>query len=486
MGDLAEARSVEDREERIKQIDARLAELDAEFDNLPMTDEAREEWNSLNGERDQQAVAVRELKARKGRMRQLSEQPSATETARGVEAPAFVKSHGDDIYDLTRIRTASRSQEDHKTRLHDNAKRAIERAAFPEFAGRRETVQEHVERLLGKDDKTGTLAERFLATGNPLYDRAFGKAVMRGLHTLSGDEQRAMSVYGNAGVDGGLAVPFQLDPTVILTSDGTMSPMRRISRVVQIVSKTWQGITSDGITVSRSAEGAAAAGNEFAIEQPEVNPTRVIADVQFSVELDQDWAQFRDEVSKLLNEGKDNEEDTSFVTGTGVGNNPFGVVTTLDAGSLVNASSTAGGGLTLTDTDDLELELPPRFRRNATYLGNKAVYQKLRQLARAEAAFAGDRWVNMSATTPAQLNGYSAEEATAMTEDYSTATRRFLLLGDFSHFLIVDRLGMSVEINPHVVNASGRWTGQRSLVAVWRNSSKILADNAFRALVAIA
>lgn len=481
-----EARSVEDREERIKQIDARLAELDAEFDNTQMTDEAREEWNGLNAERDSQATAVRELKARKERMRQLAGQPGATEQAR-FEAPAFVASHSDDIYDLQRIRTASRSEEDHRSRLHDNARRAIERAVYPGPAGGKEKIAEHVEALLGRvDDSRGAFAQRILATGSPVYDRAFGKAVTRGMHTLNGDELRAMSVYGNSGADGGLAVPFQLDPTVILTSDGAISPLRRIARVEQIVSKTWQGITSSGITVSRSAEGAAATGNEFSVTQPEVTPTRVIADVQFSVELDQDWSMLRSEIARLLADAKQVEEDTSFVLGDGTGQNPNGVVATLAAGSLVNATSTAGGGLALTDVDALEEALPPRFRGRASYMGNKAVYQKLRALARAEAAFAGDRWVNMTADTPSQLDGYPAYEATEMSSDYSTAAKRFLLLGDFSQFLIVDRLGMTVEVNPHVTNGSGRWTGQRSIVAVWRNSSKILTDNAFRALVAVA
>lgn len=490
MPDNLEPRSIEDREERIKQIDARLAELDAEFADSQMTDEAREEWNVLNGERDQHGSTVAELKRRRERLRMLAGNPNATERAGAeperVGVPAYVPYHGDDIYDVQRIRTASRSEEDYRSRLHDNARRAIERGQFPVAAGSREKVQEHVEQLLARvDDRSGALAKRILATGSPIYDRAFGKAVTSGLHTLSGDEQRAMSVYGGAGADGGLAVPFQLDPTVILVSDGAMSPLRQIARVEQIVSKTWQGITSTGITVSRSAEGAAATGNEFTVDQPEVSPTRVIADVQFSVELDQDWAQLRNEIARLLGDAKAVEEDTSFVLGDGTGNNPHGVVKTLGASSEVSVS-TAAGGLTLDALDTLEAELPPRFRGRASYLGNKAVYQKLRALARAEAAFAGDRWVNMTAGMPAQLDGYPAYEATEMTSDSATAGSRYLLFGDFSHFLIVDRLGMNIELNPHVTNGSGRWTGQRSIVAVWRNSSLVLADNAFRVLVAAA
>lgn len=59
---------------------------------------------------------------------------------------------------------------------------------------------------------------------------------------------------------------------------------------------------------------------------------------------------------------------------------------------------------------------------------------------------------------------------------------RYLLFGDFSQFLIVDRVGMSVELVPHLFGSNQRPTGQRGIYAVWRNNSKILTDNAFRVL----
>lgn len=474
MGDT-EARSVEDREERIKQIDARLAELDAEYDNTPMTDAAREEWNQLNSERDGQATAVAELKRRKERMRQLAAQPGATESAR-FEAPSFVASHGDDIFDVQRLRTASRSEEDYRSRLHDNAKRAIEKASFPVAGG--DKVRAHVEQLLARvDDRSGTLAKRMLATGSPVYERAFGKILTGASAAMTGEEQRALAT--GVGADGGYAVPYQLDPTVILTSDGTMSPLRQIARVEQIVSNEWRGITSSGITVSRSAEGAAATGNEFSVAQPTVKPTRVIADVRYSVEIEQDWSQLRSEIARLLADAKTTEEDTSFVTGDGTGNNPFGVVATLATSSDVPTAGLSAFGLA--DVDALESALPPRFRARASFLANRAIYQLFRNLLRAQAASAGDRWVSHTQDMPASIDGFSAYEASEM-EDDDSAAARLMVLGDFSQFLIVDRLGMTVEVNPHVTDSNGRWTGQRALVAIWRNSSKVLVDNAFRAL----
>lgn len=468
-----EPRSIEDRQERIQEIDQRIGELDEEFANARMTDEARDEWNRLNSERDEHESTVAELKRRKERLRKISGQPGSTEQAQ-TEAPALVRKRGDEIYDLTRIRAESRSEEDHLAKLHDNAKRAIERAAFPGPAGQRDALQGHVSQLLERvDDRHGTFARRILATGNPVYDRAFGKVMLQGVHTLSSEEQRAMSV--GTDTEGGFAVPFQLDPTVILTSDGSLSPLRQIARVEQTTSKTWQGITSSGITVSRSGEGTESDDNSFTIAQPEVSPTRVIADVRFSVELDQDWSQLRSEIARLLADAKMREEDQAFVTGDGTGNNPSGVVATLAASSEVLDD----GSFDVDDLYALEQAVPVRFRSRARWLGNKTTYNDVRSLS--TGSDGGDLWVRLGSGQPNELLGYPAHEASAMA-DNTTDGNRYLLFGDFSEFLIVDRIGMNVEVNPHIVGANGRWTGERSVVALWRNSSLVLVDNAFRVL----
>jgi predicted phage gp36 major capsid-like protein len=42
---------------------------------------------------------------------------------------------------------------------------------------------------------------------------------------------------------------------------------------------------------------------------------------------------------------------------------------------------------------------------------------------------------------------------------------------------------MGIELIPHLFGATNRYpTGQRGVLALWFNSSKILADNAFRLL----
>jgi HK97 family phage major capsid protein len=474
-----EPRSIEDREERIKEIDARIAELDAEYTGTRMSDEAREEWNTLNAERDEHATTVKEMRARRERLKQVSGNPSATERAAEPAAgPAFIRSRGVDIYEVSRIRSESSSEEEYREKLRDNARRAVERARYPLTQGQsREDIAEHVEDLLARaDDKSGSLAKRILVTGSPIYDRAFGKAVMHGVHTWTAEEQRQMALSPDAA--GGFAVPFQLDPTVILTSDGSTSPLRQIARVEQITSKTWQGITSSGVTVSRSGEAAEASDDSFTIGQPEVSPTRVIANIEFSVEVDQDWSQMRSEISRLLMDAKEREEDSSFVVGDGTGNNPSGVVSTLGASSEVAMG--AAGTLDVEDLYGLESELPVRFRSRARFLGNKGTYNAVRALS--TGSDGGDLWVRLASGQPSELLGYPAHEASTMAS-LGTASGHVLLFGDFSQFIIVDRLGMTVELQPHVLGAANRrWTGQRAVVAIWRNSSLVLVDNAFRVL----
>lgn len=477
-----EPRSIEDREARIAEIDQRVAEIDEEHANALMPEDIRDEWNRLNAERDQHEATVAELRARRQRLQAIAGTAGSTE--RGVPqdvVPALHRKRGDEIFDVTRIRAESTSEEDYRSRLHDNAKRAIEKASFPAFAGGRAKVQEHIESLLERcDDQNGSLAKRILATGSPMYSRAFGKAVMIGTHAWTAEEQRAMSVYGGSpvGAEGGFAVPFDLDPTVILTNDGSISPLRQIARVETITSKTWQGVTSSGVNVTRSGEGDESGDNSFQIDQPEVSPTRVIATIEFSVEVDQDWSQLRNEISRLLMDAKDREEDSSFVVGDGSGNNPSGVVSTLDASSEVDVATAST--LVFDDLLGLEAALPVRFRRNARFMANKSVYQDIRGLA--EGSDGAELWVRLAEGQPAGLLGYPSHEASAM-DSLGDVDGRFLIFGDFREFIIVDRLGMTVELQPHVLGATNRrWTGQRAVNAIWRNSSLVLVDNAFRVL----
>jgi HK97 family phage major capsid protein len=71
-----------------------------------------------------------------------------------------------------------------------------------------------------------------------------------------------------------------------------------------------------------------------------------------------------------------------------------------------------------------------------------------------------------------------------MESDATADGERIMLFGDFAAgFLILDKVGMTIEIDPHVRDGNGKWIGARAMLAHYRNTSLVLNDNALRALV---
>ncbi|BBA99272.1 putative phage major capsid protein [Actinacidiphila reveromycinica] len=489
-----ERMTIEERTARLGEISSRLQEIDTEFSGATLPQDVQTEWDDLNGEHDRHEEAIAAATERTERLRQLAAVPGSTERTGGggggtrsgdrSRVPGQIR-RPENIYDLNEVRQQARSLDEMAGLYRDRAMRAIDTSQFP-GADSKEAAQERAERLLNDvDDEQGTLARRMLATGSPQYNRAFGRMLMAlSTNGLTTEENRALSL----GVDGsgGFAVPFQLDPTVILTSDGSINPLREVSRQVQIVGKKWEGVTSAGVTVTRGAEGDEAPDSSPTLAQPSVDTQRVQGFVPFTVELEASWNAMRAEISMLLQDAKDNEEANSFFLGDGTGDNPGGLIGTMPSGSRVGQTGAAGA---LTVPDDLfavEQALGPRFRRNASWMANKAIYNKIRGAAQSKGGLAGDLWARLAGGMPPELISYSAYEATAMDGAIASsggAANYVAVLGDFQRgFLIVDRIGMSIELVPHLFGANGRPTGQRGIFAYWSNNCKILVPNAFRVL----
>lgn len=472
--------TVEERAARQSEIKSRLAEIDSEYAGSELPDDVRSEWSSLDEEYELHERAITDANQRRERLARLAGEPGRVERPSDYARPVTGARTAKNIYDLSEIRNMARSFEDLGGLYRDHAMRAVETSRFPGVDDR-EKAQGQVARLLDSiDDKEGTLARRILTSGSPTYERAFGKVVLAGnMNALTSEERAAMAL--GTDTSGGFAVPYMLDPSVILTSDGVINPLRRIARVVQIVGKEWQGLTSSGITVSRDSEATEVSDDGPAFAQPTVRTVKVQGFVPFSIEIDQDWSSMRSELTMMLNDAKETEEGTSFITGDGTGNNPGGV-----PGSLDYATCQVDGGGTFTSADlyAVEEDLAPRWRSRASWLANRSIYNRVRQLG--SASDGGDLWVRLGQGLPPELIGYSAYEASAMTTTTAGTNDRLLVFGDFSQFLIVDRVGMSVELVPHLfATANNRPSGQRGIYAFWRNNSEVLVQNAFRFLANI-
>ena len=85
--------------------------------------------------------------------------------------------------------------------------------------------------------------------------------------------------------------------------------------------------------------------------------------------------------------------------------------------------------------------------------------------------------------TPAQMLGYPIASSSSVTST-TTSGNTLAVLGDFSRYLVYDRIGTFLEFQPIVVDGSGLPTGQRAIVGHKRVGADCLDVNAFRHLKA--
>lgn len=466
---------------RQAEIASRVQEIDAEFAGEALPEERRDEWKSLNEELEANAALITELETRQARVAELSGNKEAREE--GAHFNVISRKTRSDIYDLAAVRVGMDSPEGGARQLRDNALRSIERENFPSMD--RETAQSNVEQVLARaDDQYGSLSRRLLLTGNPAYVRGWQKYMTGQPRTA--EEERVMSLTTNSG---GYGVPYMLDPTIILSSDGGINPFRQISRVEQINVDTWQGVTSAGVTASFDAELAVVSDDSMTLAQPSISTEMARAFVPFSIEVGMDYPGFANEVARAIADSKDQLEASAFATGSGSGE-PQGIIT----GATAVVTAGTRGSITSGDVYSVEAALPPRFLQNASWVASRIALQKFRQF---DTAGGAQLWIQNlqyglgrggggslggpnDGRVGYALLGWNAYAASGITSTLTTGNK-VAVLGDFKQFLIADRVGLSVEYVPHLLSTSGPFPrGGRAYFAYWRTGSGVLFTNAFR------
>lgn len=459
--------------ERLTVIDGELRALhDAAGEERSLTEDEQTSWDALASERDALVAERTQLEARMDRIRALADNPGNTE--HGDDRSGRREGARSNPFDTSDLRMNTPRSE-----VRDRALRAIEACEeLPDEA--RAEAERKVRRF---DTRTGALARHILATGSPAYRSAFGKMIGGEAWDLDSDERQAVAearAMSLTDASGGFAVPFTLDPTIIDSRDGTVNPFRRIASVRTIVTDTWNGVSSAGVTASWDAEAAEVSDDSPTLTQPSIPVHKAQAFVPFSVEIQGDWAGLEEEMRREFANAKDDLEATAHAVGTGVGQ-PTGIVTALDNTASEIAPTTAET-FAVADIYKVEEALPPRFRSRAQWAANRAIYNDVRQF---DTQGGASLWERIGAGLPAQLIGYPVNEASAMDDGFNpavTADNFLLILGDWQYFRIVDRVGMSIELIPHLMGANRRPTGQRGMWAWWRTGSDSVLDKAFRML----
>ena len=495
------AMTLEERQARVKDIETRLKEIVTEYERDGIPDDVKEEWNSLNVELEEQNKIITEKVSMRARLDEIADDPRRA-TEDGSSFGIHSKKSERDIYDLVGVRNESRSPEHEVDLLRSNALTAVQDSRFVLPAQARkdadgnplptqnvEDVRGHIADLID-GDSTGEIARRILQTGSSTYRRAFGKAASG--KNMTPDEQRALTTVTTGG---GYAIPFALDPTFIHVSNFSVNPYRFICRNVSITgSNTWQGVTTTGVTASYVIEGGTAADNAPSFLQPQATVQRAHCFVPYSYEVDGDIAGLQGEVTQLFADAKDDLEAVQFTTGTGTAPAPVGILGVQGLGTAAPPKVLTIGTaiLQVADIDAAQVALAPRWRARATWVANLGFYQRVRRFYAAggetlQPAGGPGNTQGFQSVAPFDpggigygLLGRPAFECTAInTTNVTTTGTKQAIFGDFSRgMIIVDRVGMNVEVIPNLMT-SGLPTGQRGLLAWWRNATVLAAPSAF-------
>ena len=371
------------------------------------------------------------------------------------------------------------------------AHRAIEAAARSGLLP--DSAAEHATGLI----ETGSVRDRTLAArwaaaaGSEAYTRAFAAVVMdpqRGHMTWTAEEQDAyraveqvageMRAMSLSDASGGFMVPLTLDPAIMLTGGGVVSPLRRRARVATIVTDSWNGITSAGVTSEWLAEAAEAAAVTPTLAQPSVPVHKLSTYVEYSVEVGMDAVNFVRELQTLMLDSAVQTAETAYTVGTGSGQ-PTGLITRLmaTAGSII--TPTTAETFAAADPVKVQNALPVRFQRNASWLAALATINTM-------AGWEGSSGLRFPEIANGQLLRRPLDELSVMDSSFDaavTAANPLLVYGDLkAGFLIVDRIGATFEIVQHVLGSNRRPTGQRGAWLWQRTGSDAVVPNAFRVL----
>jgi len=334
-----------------------------------------------------------------------------------------------------------------------------------------------------------SIARHILLTGSPAYFSAFKKylrspQMFQAMLTPEEADAFARASLSNTAANGGATNPWLLDPTVILTNSGAVNPFRALATIVTGTTDKWNGITSAGVTAEWLGEGSAAADASPTVASPQIPAFKGAAYIDATVEQQGD-GQLVSQLPRLIADAKDRLEATAFATGNGT-TQPEGVVTGVGAVTASRISPTTGGQFAvagaLVDVFKVANGLSPRSAANASWVGNKTVFNTIRQAAMAQNS-ANSVWTDGALGTPSSLLGSGTYEASAMDSTYTTSSN-ILLAGDFkAGYYIYDRVGVEMQYIPVVIDqATGRPNGKSGWFTYWRTGAEVVDPNAFRLL----
>lgn len=447
---LAEMAPVAEGEERSEPTAEDLAKFDAATAKVKAID-----------------AELPELRARIAELEEIERQ-----TAEVAKIPALQVVRKANPMDVLEDRSASRSQ------LADALTRSIEdKVESPENLA-------HARKIFQRHAGHGDWARQLIVRSTPAYEGAFMKLISGREMFMTPEEQRAAMSVGSS-TNGGNLVPTHLDPTVILTNNGTSNAIRPISRVVTLTTgNTWNGITSAGVSSSWDGELVEVSDDSPTFAKPSISTHMAQTFVQWSIPAEEDIAGLYTEVLMMLADARDRLEAAAHATGSGSGQ-PFGIFTALDANTNVELTSTTAATIGVVDLHAMYAAVPVRWRSRSTWLMNPVPSLAIKALGTTGSGSAASTTDLSQAPTSFILNRPVVESDDAPNVSTTTALDLRIVFGDFSNYVVVDMPGsMAVERIQTLFNTANNLPdGRRGAYAHWRTGADSVNDLAFRLLL---
>lgn len=480
---------------RLEEIETELRTIHETAGDEPFTDEQQSRWDELSTERTERQSAAEAARVAEGeRLRVLAERRStvasfaervgATESGDGPSRTAEIMQRV--ATDHVEVRQLSRNE------VRDRALKAMESRDATSHLSTRQT--DHIDRLIrqsrSRNFNPDYLGRRLLLTENEHYRSAFVKLTTRTQPVLTEAEQRAvwdveefrtaMSIGTDAA--GGFGVPVLIDPTIILTAQGSPNDIISLARVETITNDEWKGVTSAGVTWGFDAEATEVGDDAPVIAQPAVPTHKAQGFIPYSIEVGMDYPGFAQEMSTLLDAGYRELLSSALTTGSG-SDAPTGIVTALDANTNVEVTPTTDGAFGAVDLYKLWDNLPINYRNRGDQVAWMASTDVMNEIRNFGTTLGSNFTVDLTEESLPRLFGkrfFANDHMGDFTG--TTGASNLLVLGDWKNFLVAQRAGMSVELVPHLLGSNRRPSGQRGWYAWARVGADSINDLGFRLL----
>lgn len=453
--------------QRQEQVRSDLAALE-HIDNPSEDDHVRAD--ALLQEFDELQTESEPLQERADRIAAVRSAAANSSNTERTTPDVVVRSNADPFADTMAIRSGHLSDSDYRARALTAVEQVAKRGIIPDEHA--EEITRKIETLSYRSSRD--LAQLLLETSSPEYRASFNEYLA---NPVGMAQRAALSLTPSA--NGGYMLPTILDPSIVLTNNGTSNPIRQYATVRTITGNYWNGVTSAGVNAEWTDEHVEVGDDTPTVGPIQVQAHKAAAWIEASFEFAED-STFAAQLPGLLADAKDRLESTAFMVGDGNAK-PYGMVTRIRV-SGTQVSAAGSSVYTIDDAYALQQAIPARFRgpgARDVWLMSLANQNRTRKFDTSSGA---SNWATPGDGTPQRFLGWPFLESTEL-DSTITGGSNIAVAGDISQYVIVDRIGMSLLYEPLVKGANRRPVGDAGWYAFWRVGGDLVVPNAMRLLI---